>query len=361
MRRLDRPLLILTLLLLAGGVVVMSSASIVISEKNFGTPYHYLIRHAVAALVGLAALAVMQAIPYRLWRKLALPFLVASLLLIAAVFLPQLGFSFGGASRWLRIGSISIQPSEILKISLILYLASWLDRKKGQSKSFTTAFVPFLVVIGIVGVLLALQPDIGTLIIIGGSAVILYFLGGGRILQLAALAMLAAGALAAIIRVAPYRVNRLLVFLNPELEPQGIGYHISQALITIGSGGFFGRGFGQSIQKFSYLPEPLGDSIYAIIVEEFGFLGGIATAALFFLFFLRAIAITRRAPDFLGKLLVAGFASLITLQAFINMAAISGLLPLTGVPLPFISYGGTSLVAALAMVGIMLNVSKRTA
>lgn len=357
-RHVDYPLLAITLILLAAGLLIVSSASIVISQKNFGTPYYYVLRQGIAALVGLGALFVCQAFPYKLWKKLSLPILGVSLLLVAAVFIPQLGLKFGGAARWLKAGPISIQPSEILKLSLILYLASWLDKKKVQSKGFTTAFVPFLTIIGIVGTFLVLQPDIGTLLVTAGAAVILYFLGGGRFSQLGALAALAAVALAAIVRVAPYRLDRFLVFLKPDLDPQGIGYHINQALIAIGTGGFWGRGFGQSIQKFNYLPEPISDSIFAIVVEEFGFLGGLALASGFFIFLLRAIVVARRAPDFFGKLLVTGLSSLITLQAFINMAAISGLMPLTGIPLPFISYGGTAIVATLAMVGIMLNVSK---
>lgn len=359
-RRIDRPLFAITLLLLIAGLLVISSASVVISKKNFGTPYAYLLHQAMAAGAGLAGLAVTQAISYRFWKKLALPLLLASLLLSAAVFLPGVGFSFGGAVRWIHAGPVSLQPSEVLKLSLILYLAGWLDKKKGQSKGFTTAFVPFLAVIGVIGVILVLQPDIGTLVVIVGSATILYFLGGGRASQLATFGLLAAIALFAIVQVAPYRLNRFLVFFNPQTDPQGIGYHLNQALIAVGSGGFLGRGFGQSIQKHYYLPEPIGDSIFAVIVEEFGFLGGLGFAAAFFAFFVRSLAIARRAPDFFGKLVVAGFGSLITLQAATNMAAISGLLPLTGIPLPLVSYGGTSLVATLGMVGIMLNVSKRT-
>lgn len=359
-RRMDYPLLGIALALTVAGLFIISSASVVISQKNFQTPYYYLLRQAVAAVVGLGAMAVCQALPYRIWRRVSLPFLAASLLAVAAVFLPQLGLKLGGAVRWLNIGPISIQPSEILKLSLILYLASWLDRHKTRAKGFATAFAPFLLVMGVVGSLLVLQPDIGTLIVTAGAAVILYFLGGGRLSQLAAFGLLAAGALAVIIRVAPYRMARFLVFLDPERDPLGIGYHIGQALIAIGSGGFAGRGFGQSIQKFNYLPEPIGDSVFAVVVEEFGLIGALALAVLFFALLLRAFAIARAAPDFFGKLVVAGLASTIVLQAFINMAAISGLMPLAGIPLPFVSYGGTSLVVALAMVGIMLNVSKHT-
>ncbi len=359
-RHVDYPLLTITLILLGAGLLITSSASVVISQKNFGTPYYYLLRQGAAALVGLGFLFALQALPYKSLKKLALPFLALSLLLVAAVFLPTFGLKLGGAARWLEIGPVTIQPSEILKLSLILYLASWLDKKKAQSKGFATAFVPFLVIVGVVGTLLVLQPDIGTLVVTIGSAVILYFLGGGRISQLVTFLILAAAGLAAIARVAPYRAARLIVFWKPDVDPQGIGYHLNQALIAIGTGGFWGRGFGQSIQKFNYLPEPTGDSVFAVVVEEFGFLGGLAIASLFFVFLLRAITIARSAPDFFSKLLVAGIASLIVLQAFVNMAAISGLLPLTGIPLPFISYGGTALVATLAMVGIMLNVSKRT-
>ena len=359
-RSVDYPFLTITLILLIGGLLVVSSASVVISQENFGTSYYYLWHQAGAAAVGLVGLVAFQAIHYRVWKRLALPLLVASLLLIAAVLLPGVGVVRGGAARWLDIGPLSLQPSEILKLSLILYLASWLDRRKAQLKSFASAFVPFLAIVGIVAVLLILQPDIGTLAIIAGSATVLYFLGGGRLPQLAAFAILAIAGLAAVIQLAPYRVARLLVFLNPSLDPQGIGYHLSQALIAIGSGGFWGKGFGQSIQKFSYLPEPIGDSVFAVMVEEFGFLGAVITAALFFAWLLRAIAIARHTTDFFGKLLVAGLASTITLQAFIHMAAISGLLPLTGIPLPFFSYGGTALVMTLAMVGIILNVSKHT-
>lgn len=359
-RHVDYPFLAITLILLTAGLFVVSSASMDISRKNFGPPYYYLLRQGLSALIGLGALFAAQAIPYKFWKKIALPLLALSLLAVASVFFTQFGFTSGGASRWLRLGPFSVQPSEILKLSLILYLASWLDTKKGQAKGFTTAFVPFLVVVGIVAALLLLQPDIGTLVVIGGSAVILYFLGGGRISQLVTFALLAAAGLVAVVQAAPYRLARFLVFFNRGLDPQGIGYHISQALIAIGSGGFWGRGFGQSIQKFSYLPEPIGDSVFAVVVEEFGFLGASALIALFFAFFLRAIAIARSAPDFFSKLLITGMTSLILLQAVINMAAISGLLPLTGIPLPFISYGGTSLIVTLTMAGIILNVSKHT-
>lgn len=360
MKHIDYPLFWLSLALVIAGLLIVSSASTVLSQKNFNTPYYYFLRHALAALVGLGALALAQFVPYRLWKKLAFTALLFSFLFSAAVFIPQLGLTFGGAQRWLKIGPLNLQPSELLKISLIIYLASWLEKKKGRVEGFTSAFMPFLVVMSAVGTILVLQKDIGTLLVVGASAVILYFIGGGRLTQLAALSVLGVAVLLLLVQAAPYRLNRLRVFWSPETAPQSIGYHINQAFIAIGSGGFWGRGFGQSIQKYSYLPEPLGDSIFAIVVEEFGFFGATLLGLTFLGFFLRSIHIARRAPDLFGKLLAAGLASLITLQAFVNMAAISGLMPLTGIPLPFISYGGTSLVVTLTMVGIMLNISKHT-
>ncbi len=357
-QKIDYSFLIISLILLTAGLLAISSASVVISQKNFSTPYYYLLHQGLAALVGLGGAAVIQSIPYKNWKKLALPLLAAAFILSAAVFFPKLGLAFGGASRWLKLGPLNLQPSELLKISLILYLASWLEKKRGRVGDFSSAFMPFLVVVSLVGILLVLQRDVGTLLVISGSAMVLYFLGGGRFTQLAAMVTLAAAAFYVIVQVAPYRVNRFLAFFNPGIDPQGISYHINQALIAIGTGGFWGRGFGGSIQKYNYLPEPISDSIFAIIVEEFGFFGAFLLIALFLAFFLRAIRIARRAPDLFGKLLVSGLSSAIVLQAFVNMAAISGFLPLTGIPLPFISYGGTALAVNLAMVGIILNVSK---
>lgn len=357
-RRVDRPLFILAIILTVAGLLVISSASVVVSQKNFGTPYYYFLHQLAAAGVGFAFLLIFQAIPYRVWKRFGLPLLILSLLLGALVFAPNLGLEFGGATRWLKAGPISLQPSEIIKLSLILYLAGWLDKRKSQAKGFVSTFLPFVMVVGAVASLLVLQKDIGTLIVVGGGAAALYTLGGGRISQLLALAALGVGGVFVLALIEPYRWQRIQAFLNADADPLGVGYHIKQALIAIGSGGFWGRGFGQSIQKYNYLPEPIGDSVFAVVVEEFGFFGGFILALLLFAFFIRCIQITRRAPDFFGKLLVSGIASLVAFQAFINMAAISGLLPLTGIPLPFVSYGGTSLVVTLAMVGIALNVSK---
>ena len=359
-RSVDYPFLIITLILLVLGLLVISSASIVISEKNFGTIYGYTLRHVVYGAMGLAALFFASRISYKVWRKLALPLMGLALFLLALVFFPPVGFSHGGASRWLNFGLFTFQPSEVLKICFILYLSGWLSKKRDEAKDALTGFLPFVVMLGVVSVFLIMQPDIGTLIVIALTAAALYFLGGGKIMQIAALALLGLIGIFVLVQLAPYRMQRFLVFLNPGLDPQGIGYHLNQSLIAIGSGGFWGRGFGQSLQKYNYLPEPIGDSIFAIVTEEFGFFGATILSGLFFFFVWRAISIARRAPDIFSRLVVSGVASSIAFQAFINMAAISGLLPLAGIPLPFISYGGTALVATLFGAGIILNISRHT-
>ncbi len=359
-RPIDYPLLAVTLILVFVGALVVSSASIVISDRNFGTIYYYSLRHGIYLALGLAVLFVASRVPYKVWRKLALTVMILTLVLMALVFLPTIGLKHGGASRWLDLGVFSFQPSELLKIAMILYLAGWLSKKQQEAKDPARAFLPFIVILGVVSVFLAMQPDIGTLIVVAFTATILYFLGGGKIHQLASLGLLGAAAMYILVRLAPYRLARFSVFFDPNNDPGGAGYHIRQALIAIGSGGFWGRGFGQSLQKYNYLPEPIGDSIFAVTVEEFGFLGAMILVGLFVFFFWRSIAIARRAPDTFSKLVVAGIASGIAFQAFVNMGAISGLLPLTGIPLPFISYGGTALVTTLFGVGIILNISRYT-
>lgn len=357
---IDRPLLVVTLVLLVIGVLVISSASIVISDRNFGNIYYFTMRHLAYAVLGFFVLIFASRIHYKIWRKLAMPFMVAVLLFLALVFLPEIGIRHGGASRWIDIGFISFQPSEFLKVAFILYLASWLTKKRGATGDLYRGFIPFVVMLGVVSVFLILQPDIGTLIVIGFTAAALYLLGGGRVSQIITLGFLGLAGLFILVRLAPYRMQRFLVFLYPDIDPQGLSYHLKQALIAIGSGGFWGRGFGQSLQKYNYLPEPIGDSIFAIFVEEMGFFGVIILLGLFLFLLWRSFSIARRAPDMFARLAAAGIASGIGFQIFINMAAISGLLPLTGIPLPFISYGGSALVTTLFGIGVILNISRYT-
>lgn len=356
---IDKPLLIVTTVLIITGFLILTSASIVVAKKDFGSAGYYAMRQLVyGVLTGLAVLFFTLRVPYRTWKRFALLGMIVSFLLLALLFIPETSFSFGGARRWIRFGSVTFQPSEILKLAFIIYLASWLDERRRDIASVSYGMMPFAIMLSIVGVFLGMQPDIGTLGIIAITSIILYFIGGGRIPQITAITLSGIAVLYFLIQIAPYRLARILVFLQPNTDPLGIGYQIQQAFIAIGSGGFWGVGFGKSLQKYNYLPEPMGDSIFAIAAEELGFLGVFGIILLFWFLFWRGIFIAKRAPDAFGKLLAFGISISIFVQAFVNMAAISGLLPLTGVPLPFISYGGTALAVTLAHVGILLNISK---
>lgn len=357
----DKQLLILTAILFAGGLFILGSASMTLSYKNLGSVTGYAVRQfLIGGGVGVAAMYATSRIPYRTWRKFALPLLLLSFVCLGLLFVPQLSVSFGGATRWLNLGHISFQPSELLKLTFVMYLASWLDARRREVGSVSYGMIPFALMVGVVAVFLIMQPDIGTLFVIVMTAGFLYLLGGGKTSQAVVLFLLGIGVFYLVVQLAPYRLSRLLVFLNPGSDPQGAGYQISQAFIAIGSGGFWGLGFGKSVQKYQYLPEPMGDSIFAIFAEEMGFFGVMLLIACFVLFFLRGLRVAKRAPDVFGKLLAAGVAAGIMSQAFVNMAAISGLMPLTGIPLPFVSYGGTSLAITLAGVGILLSISRHT-
>ena len=355
----DRPFLYATLALFAIGLIILSSASMAISYKDHGSVAYYTLRQlALGGVVGLAALFVCQLVPYRHWKRIALPLIILAFILTAIIFIPQLSYDAGGARRWLKIGFFSLQPSEILKLGFIVYLASWLDARRKDIRSVSYGMMPFALMVSIIGVFLMMQKDLGTFGVIIATASIMYFLGGGKISQIGIMSVFGAIAAYFLIAMAPYRLARVAVFLNPSSDTRGLGYHINQAFIAIGSGGFWGLGFGRSLQKYNYLPEPMTDSIFAIFAEEMGFIGVVALCALFGFFFWRAIMIAKKAPDMFGRLLATGLAVSIMAQAFINIAAISGLVPLTGITLPFISYGGTSLAITMGMAGIILNISK---
>lgn len=358
---LDRPLLVAISILFIGGLLIVASASIGLAQKDFGTISYYALRQFLyGGLGGIFAFLATQHIYYRHWKKAALPLMIISFILLALVFFPELGYASGGAKRWLHFGSISFQPSEFLKLAFTIYLATWLDSRRKEAASVAYGMLPFVLMVGAAGIFVAMQPDIGTLGVVVASAGALYFLGGGRVSQMAMLGLFSITLFYILIQLAPYRLNRVSVFLNPDLDPQGIGYQLNQALIAIGSGGFSGLGFGKSIQKFGYLPEPMGDSVFAVYAEEVGFAGTLTLIGAFCFLIVRGIMVARSAPDMFGKLLAAGIIIVIAVQAFINMSAISGLLPLTGLPLPFISYGGSALIVTMASMGILVNVSKYT-
>ena len=351
MTRSDPMLKLIVLVLFLGGLFVLSSASIGLTTRLDLPPYRFVFDQLVTGgLAGLIALVVTSRIPYKKWRPWALPIFISSLALTALVFWPGVGFRHGGATRWIALGPINFQPSELLKFGYLLYLAALFSARRNVWV-FALASI-------MAAALLALQRDVGTLGILMGSGLVLFFLAGGEWKYLLAAMVIGLTTLAILIYLEPYRFERLLVFWNPNYDPQGSGYQVRQALIAIGSGGIFGKGFGMSRQKFNYLPEPMSDSIFAVAAEEFGFIGSAALVGLFLMFAWRGFSIASGAPDQFGKLLGAAIVAHIVIGSFFNIAALSGLVPLTGVPLAFISKGGTALAITLAQIGILLNISR---
>ena len=360
-KNFDRALFLAILILLGIGLIMVASAGVVYGKVRFGDAYYFFKQQLIGLGVGLLFLYFFQKINYHVWQKLVVPIFLFALGLLILVFIPGFGTTVYGAARWVELGPISFQPSEVMKLSIILYLAAWLS-KKGAAKTadFFEGFVPFLALLSVVGFLIIKQPDTGTLGLIFFISLAIFFASGANLLHIFSLFLGGFIFLGILIKMAPYRMQRFLVYINPEHDPQGHGYQITQALLALGSGGLFGVGLGQSRQKFNYLPEPVTDSIFAVLGEEFGLLGAVIVVCLFLFIGWRGLRIASYAPDAFGKLLAVGIVSWIVFQAFINMGAISGLIPLTGIPLPFISYGGTSLAVLLGAIGILLNVSKHS-
>ncbi len=342
------------------GLIMVASASVVLGHETHNDSYYYF-KHQLyyVLLLGLPAWIIFQRIYYRIWRKLGVIFLFVCIIMLVLVFIPPFSFSYGGATRWLRIGPLFFQPTELTKLAFVLYLAAWLEKRRGkQIKEVSSGLAPFIIITGVIALLIALQPDIGTLLVITLTAGTIYFAAGGSLKHIA---YLIAGGLVAfflLVRAAPYRMARFIVFLHPEVDPKGIGYQVNQALMAMGSGGLFGLGLGHSRQKFNYLPEPAGDSIFAIIGEEMGLIGTALIVVLFLIIAYKGYKIAQNAPDNFGQLVACGITSWFIIQAFINIGSIISIIPLTGVPLPFISYGGSSLVTSLAAAGILLNISR---
>lgn len=358
-RRVDRGMLWAVGILLVAGLFILTSASFGLSTAKFNSPYFLVSRQLSGIALGLIAMFILAQIPYRTWRKFALPLLIVSVALLVAVFLPGIGESYQkGAQRWINVGPIQFQPAEVVKITFLIYLAAWLDAKRKHVHSFADGFVPFAVLTGFVGVFLLLQPNISALLILGGASLGMFFVGGGRTVQIIGGIVAGIALILLFMWVTGYNFDRIAVYLNPDLDPQGKGYQIRQALIAVGSGGLFGKGFGNSTQKLSRLPEPVGDSIFAILSEELGFVGSIILLGCFAFFFLRGTVIAARAPDGFGRLLATGIMLVLFIQTCTNIAAFIGLMPVTGTPLPFISYGRTAMVSALASTGIILNISR---
>jgi len=345
------------------GLVMLTSASAPSGYDKFGDSYFFIKHQLVFGLVpGVAGMLVLSRIPYTVWRKNAWNLLIISIGLLMLVFIPGLSAGIGTAHSWITIGGFfSVQPSEIVKLTFLFYLAGWLAQRGARGvRDVHSGFLPFISVLGVIMLLMVLQPDIGTMSIIAAMSLVVYFVAGAPIAYIGGLIGMGLGGLGLLIGLAPYRAARFTTFLHPELDPQGIGYHINQALLAIGSGGVFGLGYGHSRQKFQYLPEVAGDSIFAVISEELGLLISVFVLVMFLAFLWRTIHIANNAPDNFGKYVSVGIGAWIVIQAFVNIGSMVALLPITGVPLPFISYGGTSLAISLAAVGVVLNISKHT-
>ncbi len=345
--------------LLGIGLLSFTSASLGIFAKNTSQFYSVLFNQLALGLGGgIVAFFFFLKVPYQKWRTWAPFIFIGSLILTALVFIPHVGLSHGGARRWISIGSFQFQPVEFLKIGFIFYFAAWLSWVKQRSRELVFGAIPLFVSLAIVAVVLFKQPDTKSFILIAIASLAMLFVSGiswKYILGMLAIILVLFGAL---VLFRPYVRERVQTFLDPSSDPAGSSFQLRQSLIAIGSGGIGGRGLGQSVQKFTYLPEPQGDSIFAVIGEEFGFIGTTAIVLLYLMFALRGIRIAYRAPDSFSRLLVTGIVILITAQVFMNIASITGLFPLTGVPLVFMSLGGTSLMISLGMVGLLLNISR---
>ncbi len=349
-------------LLTVFGLAMLSSASSDLGKLKFNDTFYYL-KHQIyyGLLPGMLGLMIFSSIGYKLWQKYAMYLLAVSVGALLLVFTP-LGFHANGATRWINLGPMSLQPAELLKLTFILYIAAWLSGKKTKRQtSFTEGYLPFLSISGFIALLIVLQPATTTVVIIMLASLIVYFMSGAKFQFIAGTVVVGALALVMLVAITPYRAQRVMNYLKPaQADSLGKGYHLAQAQIAIGSGGAFGVGYGQSTTKYKFLPEPIGDSIFAVIAEELGFAGALFVLALFILIFMRGLMIARNCRDKFGQLTVIGIISVIALQTFINIGAISGILPLTGVPLPFISYGGTALAIFLSMIGVVVNISRYT-
>lgn len=358
-KSVDTILLGLVIILVVSGFLIFSSASLGLLARTGASFSSVAFNQFLFGIVGGGtAMFLMSNVFYRNLRQYAFYIFLFSILITLAVFIPGIGATHGGATRWINIAGFSLQPAEILKIGFVIYIATWLSGMNQHINSFMTGTLPFIGIVGFVGVIMLMQPDTDTFMIMAAAALAMFIVAGGKWRDVGLMVLSAVILLAIVAFTRPYIMDRLTTFLHPEDDPQGAGYQIQQSLIAVGSGGFSGRGFGQSIQKFEYLPEPIGDSIFAVYAEEFGFIGSTLLVLLFLGFTFRGFKIAAVAGDMFGMLLVVGFMTIIVLQAFLNMGAMLGVAPLSGLPLPFISHGGTALLATLTMIGIVLNVSK---
>jgi cell division protein FtsW len=340
------------IILVSFGVVMVYNSSVAIAVRDFSDKYYYAREQLRWLIIGLISLIFFARIDYRRWRQAALPLMVVTVALLILVFIPGFGYKAYGAYRWIKIFFINFQPAELAKLSLVIYLSVWLSSPEKNRLG------AFLLLIGALAGLIVAEPDLGTAIVLGGTGILMFFGSGAPVREV--IAVLAGFSVTGIFLavLAPYRLNRIMTFLNPDSDPLGASYQIRQALLAIGSGGIFGLGLGKSRQKYEYLPEANTDSIFAIIAEETGIFGSVILLAFLLFVIWRGIRIARRQRDPFGRLLALGITGWFGVQSLLNISAIVGIMPLTGIPLPLVSYGGSSLVITMTALGILLNISK---
>ncbi len=350
----DRWLLAATIILAAIGILMVYDSSVAIALRDFANPYYFVREQVKWLVLGFLAFGICSRVPYTIFRAFAVPMLLGTLVLLIAVFIPGFGVRALGAHRWLNFGIFIVQPAELAKLTMVIYLAAWFSTKERGR------LLAFLLLIGMVVGLVVIEPDLGTAVTILGTALAMYFLSGAPIMHFVGLIPVLLTGIAGLAVVQPYRLRRVLTFLNPDADPLGSSYQIRQVLLALGSGGLFGVGLGKSRQKYEYLPEANTDSIFAILGEETGFIGTTIVLVLFLFLVWRCFKIARRVNEPFGKMLVLGIGSWIGIQTFINIGSMVAVVPLTGVPLPLISYGGSNLVITLGALGIVYNISKKS-
>jgi cell division protein FtsW len=359
LRKPDYLLLASTIALLVLGTLMVYSASFAVAHNEFNDDAYFLVRQIVWDLIGGVALLLAMRVSYRRWRSLSLVIMVLAIALLILVLVPGLGFRSYGATRWIKLGIVQVQPSEIAKLAIVLYLADWLSRRSSIVGGFFKGLLPFAIIVGVVAVLVEFQPDLGTTAIIVATAGCVFFVAGANLMHIAVLA--SSGATAGVILLAHlsgYRLERIKAFLDPWSDIQGSGWHTAQGLIALGSGGPLGHGLGNGLQKFYWVPNAHTDAIFVIIGEELGFLGCVGVLGLFAVIAWRGFLIAWHAPDAFGRLFATGLTCMLSLQALVNIAVTTNSLPYTGITLPFVSFGGSSTVISLIAVGLLLNVSR---
>ena len=354
----DFILIVVTLMLLSIGLIMVYCASAIWAAYKFDDSFFFVKRQMLFAGIGVFAMFFIMNINYWTWRTWAKVLVIVCFILLIAVLIPGIGMERNGSRSWIGVGAFSIQPSEFMKLAMIAFLAKFLSEQQKYITTIKKGLAPSLGLVFLAFGMIMLQPDLGTGTVMVGTCVVMIFVAGARIIHFVWLGLMGVAGFVVLVLSAPYRIKRITSFLDPWEDPLGSGFQIIQSLLAIGPGGLFGLGLGQSRQKFFYLPEPQTDFIFAIISEELGFIGGSFVILLFALLLWRGIRIALGAPDLYGSFVAVGIISMVAIQVMINIGVVSGLIPVTGITLPFLSYGGSSLTLMLMAIGVLLNISR---